>query len=575
MVRSGLRILIAALLFGVLFSGVYLSVGINSDFGKLEVRAVSVKDSGKQLSGLLYRPTSATPEKPTPAVVIAHGISESKDMMSNIGLELAKRGLVVLCLDLIGHGQSDGTVEEGSVETDFGVSAAVHFLQSQAYVNASAIGLVGHSLGAGAVRAAAEQDKAILAVVLVGGGLESSAQGPEYGTLNATFPRNLLVIVGEYDVLFNATDLQNRELLLAFNCPAPIVPGVTYGSFDLGVARELLIPATTHLFEMVDPGNVAQVVGWMQKSLKPIEASLAQSNLSLSYTEREVALLFALIGLLGISLISYYPLARLLSMKSGGERFLKSSRKSKSKFYFVWFFLNLVLFFPMVLIGFAISFPPLIFGSSIAWWVLATGSFGIFLFAENKPKFFKTKPNLKKILLESFSKKGIAIALGAFAILLGVSSIIQALFFVNLRILAPIFQEFTQMRRVLAFAAFVPFFLVYFLAEGLYLHGPQNAVLGHENIGAKIAEWAKVVSVKVSPFLFIIALQYLPKLIFNTWLLPSFLGFIAEFVWLITPIFVVSTTCSFWFDKKTGAIGTGTVFNVLMLSWIAAIVFPF
>ncbi len=574
MLRSGLRIFVTVLLFGVLFSGVYVSVEFNSDFGKLEVRTVSVEDSGKQLVGLLYRPSSATPERTVPAVVVAHGISESKDMMSNIGLELAKRGLVVLCLDLIGHGQSDGMIEEESGETDLGVSAAVRYLQSQTYVNASAIGLVGHSLGGGAVRAAAEQNRGILAVVLVGGGI-GSTQGVEHGSLNATFPKNLLVIVGKYDVLFNVTDTKNRELLPVFNCSAPIVPDVTYGRFDRGTARELLIPATTHLFEMVDPGNAVQIVGWMQNSLETNEASHAQSNLNLSYPEREVALLFGLIGLVGISLISYYPLARVLSLKSGGEILLKSSGKSKSKLYVVWTFLNLVLFFPMLLIGLAISFPPLIFGSSIAWWVLATGLLGIFLFAENKPKFLETKPNLKKILLGSFSKKEIAVALVAFAILLGVSSVIQTLFFVDLRIFAPIFQEFTQLRRLLAFGVFVPFFLVYFVAEGIYLHSPQNAALNHENIAAKVAEWAEVVFVKVIPFLIIIGFQYLPKLVFDTWLLPSFLGFMAEFVWLITPIFVVSTTCSFWFGKKTGGIGTGTIFNALMLSWIASTVFPF
>jgi dienelactone hydrolase len=154
-------------------------------------------------------------------------------------------------LDLIGHGQSDGAVEEGNNEIDLGVSAAVKYLQSLPYVNSSEIELVGHSLGGGAVRAEAAENKNILSTVLIAGGLGAQVQSQDYGVLNATFPKNLLIIVGKYDILFNVTKLKTSELLSAFNCSRPVIPGVTYGSVEFGTARRLVEPSTTHLLNQL------------------------------------------------------------------------------------------------------------------------------------------------------------------------------------------------------------------------------------------------------------------------------------------------------------------------------------
>ena len=205
------RVLSAIIVAVVFLLGTSTAILLNSDFGKLAVKTVVIDDGDKELSGLLYQPAYASADNSVPAIVIAHGISESKDMMSSLGLELSKRGFVVLCVDLLGHGQSEGTVEDGSNEPSFGVTAAVQYLRFQPFVNSSAIGLIGHSLGGGAIRAAAAEDGHIDAVVLIAGGLGDVAQGPEYGTLNSTFPKNLLVVVGKYDVLFNLTELAPKD----------------------------------------------------------------------------------------------------------------------------------------------------------------------------------------------------------------------------------------------------------------------------------------------------------------------------------------------------------------------------
>ena len=571
--RESQKYLLAAIFLAVLFlSGIYAALIFNSDFGKLNVRTVTIKDADKQLSALLYRPVIASPEKPSAAIVLAHGISESKDIMSNLGLELAKRGFVVLCLDLLGHGGSDGTVSEGNKETDFGVSAAVQYLESQTYVNTSEIGLVGHSLGGGAVRAEAAQNKNIMATVLIAGGIGPNTQD-QSEKLNSSFPKNLLVIVGKYDVLFNLTELEMTELPSAFNTSTPVVPSRLYGDFEFETARKLIVPTTTHLFETIDPQVASETINWMENSLTQSQKAEDKSNTSLSFPNRELALLFSLVGLVGITLLGY-PLVTFFSKKHQDPSITEKGVRARWKVYAIWALLNLLLFFPFVLIGFEISFPPLIFGSSVAWWVLATGLVGILLFAKNKPKVFETKLHLRTLLQQNFKKEAL-IAVILFGFIFAISSLLQALFSIDLRILAPIFQEFTQLRRILAFAAFIPFFLVYFVAEGLYLHEPISSFVTGKGNFSKTSEWARVVLAKISPFLIIIGVQYLSRLILNVWIFPGFAGFIVEFLWLITPIFVLTTTCSWWFRGKTGTIGTGAVFNTLLLAWVAAVVFPF
>jgi len=565
----------AFVLFVALFlSGIYTATNLNSDFGKLEVKVVGINDGNKEISGLIYRPYAASANRPYPAIVIAHGISESKEMMSNLGLELARRGFVVLCLDLLGHGKSGGTVEEGANEPSFGVLAAVSFLKAQPFVNSSEIGLVGHSLGGGAVRAADVQDSQIKATVLIAGGLGDVARGPVYGVINSTFPKNLLVIVGKYDVLFNLTDLTTKELTQAFSAQE-VTPDIVYGSFQSQTARKLVTPATTHLFEPVDPTTVSETVKWMEESLKTVQSSGTGFNASLVYVEREVAILVALIGLLGAIILFYFPLASIFRPRpKNGESKGEFNAVREWRAYTVWAALNLVLFFPMIGIGFIISFPPLIFGSSIAWWVLAVGLISIFLITKNKPRLSETKIKPGHTVIGNFERNECLIVIILFILLLTVASLLDLTLNINLRIFAPIFQSLTSARRILAFFSFLPFFTIYFLAEGLYFHELHSQKSQKSSYRTDTCDLVKLVFSKVSPFLVVIGLQYVPKVLFNIWLLPSLIGFIAEFLWLIVLIFIITTVFSWWFHRITKRTGIGVIFNTLMLAWISAVVFP-
>jgi hypothetical protein len=81
--------------------------------------------------------------------------------------------------------------------------------------------------------------------------------------------------------------------------------------------------------------------------------------------------------------------------------------------------------------------------------------------------------------------------------------------------------------------------------------------------------------VKLLPFGTIVLLQYGSMYLLDVRLLPGIFGFFVEFLWAIVPLFVITTATSWWFNRVTGKIGMGIIFNSLVISWVSASLFPF
>jgi len=555
--------------------GLFFSFVLDSDFFSLEVKTVSIVDDGVKISGLLYYPSYASAWNPCPSVVLAHGIGGSKEMMSGIGLELSKRGFVALCIDLLGHGGSSGSVREGADDPSLGVLSALKYVRSQPFVNSSAVGLVGHSLGAGAVRAAFVSDSEIDASVLIAGGIGIAASGSSYGVLNSTFPKNLLVVIGKYDVLFNLTELTNNELLSPFGAQEEVIPGLLYGNFSSGTARKLVVPLTTHLFEPVDPVVVSEIVWWMQCTFTS-EVFVSRTNLGLTYFQRDIAILVSLTSFLMFVLLAFDHFLRKIGMNPEKAAFkVENAVFGRWKTYTLWAVIELALLLPMFYVGYAVSFPPLVFGASIAWWVLSVGTVGVILLTGLPRLFPRAKFDVKSILKKRFDLRCMVLVLFLFVFMVAVVTISELTLNVNFRILTPVLRSFTSASRVFAFFEFLPFFLIYFFVEGIYLH--ELASIRQENTDSlsSLLDCVKAAFGKVLPFIAVLCVHYLPAVLLGVWLFPVFIGFILEFLFLITPIFFITTVCSWWFYRKTGNVWTGAVFNSLLISWMASTIFPF
>ncbi len=94
----------------------------------------------------LFVPKTATAENPAPAVICAHGGSNVLEMQMPFYVELARRGFVVISMDLASHGETDSGVDSLTGGTQ-GMLAAVEFAMSLPCVDETKIGVTGHSAG--------------------------------------------------------------------------------------------------------------------------------------------------------------------------------------------------------------------------------------------------------------------------------------------------------------------------------------------------------------------------------------------------------------------------------------------
>ena len=277
--------------------------------GGVEVREARWRTpEGAVMSGLLYRPPGLEAGRRAPAVLLSHGYINTREMQSPFAIELARRGFVVLAMDMTGHGGSGGNVGAAG----FGGPSALAFLRSQPFVDRDQIGLAGHSMGGGPVLAAARAEpEGYRAVVLVGSA--PGLFGPP-DEARPDFPRNLNVVFGgldEFSALMwrtpKGTDLPGSEKLKAvFGVASPVEPGRIYGDPALGTARRLDLPRITHPWEHFSSGGVAPAVDWMQARLEGEARPLPAGDQV--WVWKEAGTLLALVGA-GLLLLGAFELA--------------------------------------------------------------------------------------------------------------------------------------------------------------------------------------------------------------------------------------------------------------------------
>ncbi|OHE42513.1 MAG: hypothetical protein A2Y16_00025 [Tenericutes bacterium GWF2_57_13] len=153
------RLLLAAFL--LLLVGVIGARLILTDAGAIDVYEVKLPtQDGQWIVADLYKPTTATAAHPAPVVVVVPGFQRSKETQTNMALELARRGIVVFCIDPYAQGDSSSSFQTQSATTEgYGLIPLVEYIYSTPnlnYIDKSKIGATGHSAGGNAaIRAAA------------------------------------------------------------------------------------------------------------------------------------------------------------------------------------------------------------------------------------------------------------------------------------------------------------------------------------------------------------------------------------------------------------------------------------
>jgi len=106
------------------------------------------------VAGDLFKPNGATSDDPAPFIVVVPGFQRSKESLSNIAIELARRGFVTISIDPYAQGGSSASLSRIAATTEgYGMFALVDYAASTGnlnYIDGNRIGATGHSAGGNA-----------------------------------------------------------------------------------------------------------------------------------------------------------------------------------------------------------------------------------------------------------------------------------------------------------------------------------------------------------------------------------------------------------------------------------------
>jgi len=140
--------------FVLLFSSSFLASLIQTSFGKVDIELMNLKTpDGQNLVYDLYKPSIATKENQVPLIVVVPGFQRSKEALSNIAIELSRRGFAAALIDPYAQGMSSSSKSRMAATTQgYGMFALVdHAYEGNfSFVDIDLIGSTGHSMGGNA-----------------------------------------------------------------------------------------------------------------------------------------------------------------------------------------------------------------------------------------------------------------------------------------------------------------------------------------------------------------------------------------------------------------------------------------
>ncbi len=140
----------------LLLLSMIVASAVQTSGGKVEMKRLYLEtDAGFTMSAYIFVPKTATAENPAPAVVTSHGAFNNKEMQDANFTELSRRGYVVLAIDQPAHGNTTAVVGGNG-----GVYQGALALSRLPYVDATRIGVTGHSMGGMSCNAAVVSDNA-------------------------------------------------------------------------------------------------------------------------------------------------------------------------------------------------------------------------------------------------------------------------------------------------------------------------------------------------------------------------------------------------------------------------------
>jgi dienelactone hydrolase len=532
--------------------------------GGVQVEDVRYRGAaGETLSALLYVPRGASPSHPAPAVMVSHGYINTREMQGPFAIELARRGYVVLSIDMAGHGYSGGWLGLD----DAGGPAGLRYLQSRPFVDPGRIALEGHSMGGVAVvDAAISQPHGYRSLVLEG---STTPEPGQVGAGDPRFPRNLEVVFGRYDEFAplmwhearGAAVGSSPKLEAVFGSHGPVVAGRLYGSIADGTARRLVIPPVTHPWEHFSRAGVAAAVDWIEATVPG--AADPRPGSDQIWIWKEVGTLVALVGFVAIVLGACKGLASIslfnsLAPAGGPPRPPVGGARPAPALWWLAFLLAAAIpalsFYPLMNVGFLFApssaFPEWVANQLVVW---ALGVTALSLLA-----YVLTRRGRARFAEGGIKPAALAVVCVAFGY--AALALVDVLFKADFRFwvvgLKPL-----DARHALYALAYLPFFLVVFILMSRTLlaslvtpaQGPATQYLAlvlAPCLGFVVLLAVQYASLRITGLLLsprealntIIAIQFVPVL--------AFVGLVTVFAW-----------------RRTGGYLAGGVICALVVTW--------
>lgn len=519
---------------------------------------------GVGISANLFIPKTASDENPAPAVVTSHGAYNNKEMQDANSIELSRRGYVVLAIDQVNHGKSDLAGTNGiAIPRNSGVYFGALMLSRLPYVDASRIGVTGHSMGGMSCTSAVvmdnENETPIISSVLL-----NSADATYTDTTSTTLSdntagafaniyrnRDVGIIACVYDEFFHkSTDAQGNSLSSPYYMEGQNAQSFLHFGTDPATLEERT-PDTIY-YSMVDGKNAARVIyrppiihPWSHFSARStqytvdfFEATLGAPNPIASTSQVwNIKEAFNFVGLIGLGLfIVNFMILMLFTPFFSSLRAqdivqpVEINKEGK-----LWFWGTLaagaifavVVYLPIVFRGVSATYVPQKPPYGISLWAAACGLFAILCMVLSYQLYGKkNKVNLEQAGVKiTLPKLGKTMLLAVIVVIVSYSCVFFADYFfhTDFRIWVLALKSFKPNLLFVSLFPYMPLFLVFYVASSV-----ATNCFNYNNIGGKRG-WVNTAVVALftgAPAIFMLVVQYGTYFVTNhmAWMQTSFSG---------------------------------------------------
>ena len=515
-------------LLAILFLSSLFASQIQSNFGKTNISLERLDTGdGQYIYYDLYKPETATELTKAPFIAIIPGFQRSKEALSNVAIELSRRGHVVGLIDPYAQGLSSSSKSRIAATTQgygmFALIEHIHGSDDYLYINKNLLGSTGHSMGGNAAirgadyfgKDAIKNDKeSILHSIYISGYVLTlrdeilknarSNIGVSYALYDEGAFRNELKGWDAADMRIAPESLRTVNSIFAENEKLEIVElNKMYGNIDNRTARIIFNEALLHPFQPYNKEAMANQLYYFDEVFNsPIKKDsydqIWQFKEFLTLLNMVVSFLLLIPLTKNLLKISFFSII----VKKVPEPLPVQNRKSKIIFWSLISFSALVAcvtFIPMVEVA-KYLFPeaatrnltwffPQRMNNSVMLWALFNGTLGLILFFLSYYMFGKkhgakqSSWGLGITLNELF--RTVILALSIFAIYYLILYVIYVLFHIDYRFWFMGVRVF-QPEMLLVLAMYFPFFFVFFFSNSLRVNGAMRFSGQSENVSRLI-----------------------------------------------------------------------------------------